>query len=197
MHHDGKQKRPNSNDSNITILMCSVCFQWTGFWQERNDLLDEHSSCCCRIHCISLPLKSFTIRIFVQFPTTTLTFRLNGNVQNITEAVQCPRQPNNSTARFIYSIPNHDQCYHHNCRGLPSLSQPLLPALFLLSIRQLIITQNLQASNRIIGNYSNQQTYKKRLKIIHTFQRQDDIFREFKVQNTKYKDSQAPIKQSW
>ena len=118
---------------------------------------------------ISLPLKSFTIRIFVQFPITTLMFRVNGNeqnVQNITEAVQCPRQPTNSTTRFIYSIPNHDQCYHHSCRGLPSLSQLILPGLFLLSIRQLIIIDILKASNRIISNYSNQQIHKKRLKII-------------------------------
>jgi hypothetical protein len=163
-----KQKRPNINDSTITILMCSVYFQWKGFWQERNDLLDEYSvSCCCRIHCISLPLKSFTIRIFVQFRITTLMLRLNGNVQNvqnITEAVQCPRQPTNSTARFIYSIPNHDHCYHYNCRGLPSLSQPIFPALFLLSVHQLISTENLQASSRIVSNYSNQQIHKKRTK---------------------------------
>jgi len=151
MYHDGKEKRPNSNESNITIVTCSVCFEWTGFWQERNDLLDEYSSCCCWIHCISLPLSSFTTRIFVQFPITTLMFRLSGNVQNISEAVQCPRQPTSSTAPFIYSIPNHDQYYHHKCRGLPSLSQPIPPALFLLSERQLIVTDNLQASNRIIG----------------------------------------------
>jgi hypothetical protein len=64
MYHDGKQKRPNSNDSNITILMSSACFQWTGFWQERNDPVR-------RIHFLLLPetlyFPSFKIVYYPDF----------------------------------------------------------------------------------------------------------------------------------
>jgi hypothetical protein len=140
MWHGGKQNRHNCNDSNIKILMYSV--ERTVSWQEQTDLSEKYSS-CCRIQCISLPLKSFTIRIFVQFPITSLMFRLNTNVQNITETVKCPREPTKSATRFVYTIPQHDQFYHHNYRGLPSPTQPVLPTLFLLSVRKLIITKNL------------------------------------------------------
>jgi hypothetical protein len=42
---------------------------------------------------ISPPLKPFTICIFVQFPIATLMFRLNANVQIVTEAMKSRRQP--------------------------------------------------------------------------------------------------------
>jgi hypothetical protein len=154
MYGDRQQYILNSNDSNISIVMCSSLLYM--FWVNKFltgtngtvkwiQFLSRDTFPFLYNHFLSGFLFSFLSPLWCSARMTMYKMLLKLWIAEGTPTVK--------TTRIVYMIPNHDQFYHHNCRGLPSPSQAILPTLLLLSLQRITaIKQNYLRSRVLIEN---------------------------------------------